>query len=148
MGKQIRVGLTGTEMRGFEPRILHQSMKTIIQYKAEDGRLFDDIDECRQYEDSKRNKTIWKLLKDIPGARAGTVFIHDKNDRVKGSPGCGCLKLAWQDGNVQPGYCNYCAECIVFPGQLAAESEWFTQIQNPIVTSERSVRKGKPTYYA
>lgn len=73
----------------------------------------------------------YKLLKDIPGAGAGTVFIHDKKDSIKGSIGWGCLKLAWDDGNVQwESYCHYVAETIVFPGQLVEDKEWFVKIKN------------------
>jgi hypothetical protein len=71
----------------------------------------------------------YKLLKDIPGAEAGTVFLHDKKDSNKGSIGCGCLKNVWEDGNVQNS-CIYVAEVIVFPGQLINDKEWFVKIKN------------------
>lgn len=69
----------------------------------------------------------YRLLKNIPGLKAGVVFLHDKKDRVKGSVGCGCLKLAWDNGNCQDGWC---AETHVFPGQLAEDREWFIPIVN------------------
>lgn len=78
----------------------------------------------------------YKLLKDISGARAGTIFIHDKKDKIKGSIGCGCLKLAWNNHDCQGNdddtyfYTGWCAETIVFPGQLADDKEWFIKIKN------------------
>ena len=69
----------------------------------------------------------YKLVKDIPGLKAGTIFLHDKNDNIKGSIGCGCLKNAWVNGNCQGGWC---AETHVFPGQLIDDPEWFKSIKN------------------
>jgi hypothetical protein len=69
----------------------------------------------------------YRLLKDIPGLNAGAVFLHDKKDHIKGSMGCGCLKLAWADGNCQQGWC---AETHIFPGQLAEDEEWFARVKN------------------
>lgn len=69
----------------------------------------------------------YKLLKPIPGLGAGAVFVHDKEDSNKGSIGEGCLKLAWDNGNCQQGWC---AETHVFPGQLAKDREWFAPINN------------------
>ena len=68
----------------------------------------------------------YKLLKNIPGMNAGAVFLHDKNDSVKGSFGCGCLKNAWVDGNCQD---SWCAETHVFPGQLSKDREWFKPVK-------------------
>ena len=69
----------------------------------------------------------YKLKKEIPGLPAGTVFVHDPYDQVKGSIGAGCLKNAWKSGDCQGGWC---AGTHVFPGQLAEDSEWFEKIDN------------------
>lgn len=76
----------------------------------------------------------YKLLKDIPGLKAGAVFLHDKADQKKGSIGYGCLKLAWKNHNCQGGWC---AETHIFPGQLAKDTEWFIKIKNNKVYSVR-----------
>jgi len=70
----------------------------------------------------------YKLLKEIPGYKAGAVFLHDKKDSAKGSIGCGCLKNAWKAGNCQQG--RWSSETHVFPGQLAEDREWFLPIEN------------------
>jgi hypothetical protein len=72
----------------------------------------------------------YKLLKDIPGLPAGTIFLHDKKDRVKGSISAGCLKNAWDFGNCQGRGHWWCASTHVFPGQLADDREWFKPIKN------------------
>jgi hypothetical protein len=69
----------------------------------------------------------YRLLKAVPGLEAGAVFLHDKKDRNKGSIGCGCLKLAWEDNNCQQ---NWCAETHIFPGQLIDDTKWFRRIKN------------------
>jgi len=77
----------------------------------------------------------YKLLRDVPGLPAGSIFLHDKKDSTKGSIGCGCLKNAWKDGNCQPctdndDHVGWCAETHVFPGQLAKDKNWFKRIKN------------------
>jgi len=67
----------------------------------------------------------YKLLKDIPGLKAGAIFEHDANDDEKGSAGYGCLKLSWIDGDCQQGWC---AETHIFPGQLIEDKKWFKKI--------------------
>lgn len=69
----------------------------------------------------------YKLLKDIPGLPAGTIFLYDEDDNNKGSIGAGCLKNAWFKNNCQAGWC---AETHVFPGQLIKDEEWFEKIIN------------------
>ncbi len=73
----------------------------------------------------------YKLLKDIPGLPAGTVFIHDKHDTMRGNVACGCLKNAWNDGNTQGNEeQHWCASTHVFPGQLADDRRWFAPMRN------------------
>lgn len=69
----------------------------------------------------------YRLLKNIPGLNAGVVFLHDKEDNIKGSIGYGCLKNAWDAGSCQGGWV---AGTHVFPGQLADDREWFMPIEN------------------
>jgi hypothetical protein len=68
------------------------------------------------------------LLKQIPGLDSGAVFIHDEKDDVNGSSAYGCLKLAWDRGNCQQGWCG---GTFIFPGQLANDRNWFKEIENP-----------------
>jgi hypothetical protein len=72
----------------------------------------------------------YRLLRDIPGAQAGTIFVHDADDRDKGSIASGCLKNAWDRGNTQQPLCNFCAETHVFPGQMANATDWFERVAN------------------
>jgi hypothetical protein len=71
------------------------------------------------------------LQKDIPGCKAGALFVHDKNDKVRGSIAQGCLKLAWTDnGNCQQETrsntsTGLCAETIVFHASVIKNEEWF-----------------------
>lgn len=69
----------------------------------------------------------YKLLKDVPGLKAGAVFVHDKHDSNKGSISNGCLKLAWNRGWSQFGWC---AGTYIFPGQLIDNTEWFLRVKN------------------
>lgn len=68
------------------------------------------------------------LLKDLPLVKKGTVFVHDKEDRVRGSLMSGCLKLAWtDDGNCQH---MLCADTIVFHAKAIYEKDWFMKIED------------------
>ena len=69
----------------------------------------------------------YRLLRDMPQLDAGAVFVHDKKDRVNGSIALGCLKLAWDNGNCQSGWCGV---TYILPGQLADDREWFVKIKN------------------
>ncbi|PGA33312.1 hypothetical protein COL81_26940 [Bacillus toyonensis] len=65
---------------------------------------------------------LQKELFDLP---IGTVFVHDREDRFKGSPAAGCLKLAWtDDGNCQKGV-NYCGETFILHADVRKNVEWF-----------------------
>jgi len=68
----------------------------------------------------------YKLLKNIPGMKAGAIFLHDKNDHIKGSLACGCLKNAWINGDCQN---SWCGSTHVFPGQLAKDRKWFKPVK-------------------
>ena len=67
----------------------------------------------------------------MPGLPDGVVFVHDhQNLSGNGNPGCGCMILAWDDGNCQGGWCG---ETYFLPGQLAEDVTWFLPVLNPIV---------------
>ncbi|TPF18027.1 hypothetical protein [Priestia megaterium] len=78
----------------------------------------------------------YMLLKDIPLVKAGAIFVHDKEDNIRGSIGSGCLKLAWtDDGNCQRETVNnrcagLCADTIVFHAIAKDDSEWFVKVKN------------------
>lgn len=72
---------------------------------------------------------IYKLKKDIPLVKAGTLFYYDANDCVLGSIGAGCLKLAWtSDGGCQH---MLCADTIVFHANATEDREWFELVNRP-----------------
>lgn len=85
----------------------------------------------------------YKLKKNMPGLPVGVIFEHrkyDKNHPDRGNVGCGCMILAWVDGNCQPNkhthpflegtnYHSWCGETFVLPGQLAKDEEWFESIE-------------------
>ena len=72
----------------------------------------------------------YRLQKDIPGMDAGAIFLHDKNDRIKGSIACGCLKNAWVNGDCQGTKKDqWCGSTHVFPGQLADDRKWFKPVK-------------------
>ncbi|MED0951254.1 hypothetical protein P4T70_24700 [Bacillus mobilis] len=65
---------------------------------------------------------LQKELFDLP---VGTVFVHDKDDSIAGSPGAGCLKLAWTDnGNCQKGV-SYSGETFILHAKVRTNLEWF-----------------------
>ena len=69
---------------------------------------------------------LYKLKKDIPLCKKGTIFYYDKSDHQKGSIGAGCLKLAWApDGNCQN---NLCADTIVFHATAKDDKKWFEKM--------------------
>lgn len=79
-------------------------------------------------QDEQYKMPLYKLKKDIPLVKAGTIFYYDENDDILGSPGAGCLKLAWtQDNNCQSGLC---ADTIVFHANATKDREWFEKIQD------------------
>lgn len=69
----------------------------------------------------------YELLKDMPGLKAGAVFIHDKEDSESGSPAHGCFKLAWEEGMCQQYWCGH---TFILPGQMVSESNWFRKIRH------------------
>ena len=69
---------------------------------------------------------LFRLKKDIPLAKAGTIFYYDREDHEKGSLAEGCLKLAWTaDGNCQGGLC---ADTIVFHANARGAVDWFEPV--------------------
>jgi len=113
--------------------------KTVIIECKECGALFIKmtIEEAKEAwnernKPKKVNMKAYKLLMPMPGLSAGAVFLHDKKDAIKGSIGCGCLKLAWKNRNCQDGWC---AETHILPGQLAEDLNWFKEIKHNDVYS-------------
>ena len=46
------------------------------------------------------NSDYYELTQDLGFLPKGTIFVHDKEDHVRGSLAEGCLKLCWtEDGN-------------------------------------------------
>jgi hypothetical protein len=84
---------------------------------------------------SEDQKTMdrYILQKDIPGCKAGALFVHDKKDKIYGSVMEGCLKLAWtDDGNCQKETntdtaIGLCAETIIFHASVLSNEEWFVK---------------------
>lgn len=83
----------------------------------------EDIYRLSKERQKHMNKYI--LQKEMFDLPIGTVFVHDKDDNIKGSPAEGCLKLAWtDDGNCQKGV-SYCAETFIFHAKVRNNLEWF-----------------------
>lgn len=79
----------------------------------------------RLSKDRQKHMDKYVLQKELFDLPVGTVFVHDKDDRVKGSPAAGCLKLAWtDDGNCQKGV-NYCGETFILHADVRRNLEWF-----------------------
>ncbi|MDA1541965.1 hypothetical protein ACTFOJ_26345 [Bacillus cereus group sp. MYBK77-1] len=79
----------------------------------------------RLSKERQRHMDKYVLQKELFDLPIGTVFVHDKDDRFKGSPAAGCLKLAWtDDGNCQKGVW-YAAETFVFHADVRKNLEWF-----------------------
>jgi hypothetical protein len=69
---------------------------------------------------------MYKLLKPIPLCLEGTIFYYDPDDKINGSIGSGCLKLAWTlNGNCQSGLA--CGS-IVFHATARHDTIWFQKI--------------------
>jgi len=75
----------------------------------------------------------FETLFDLPDHPKGSIFVHDPDDKEKGSPGHGALRLAWIDCNCQN---NWCGGTVVFPGQMAGYAgrghynKYFREIPN------------------
>jgi hypothetical protein len=89
---------------------------------------------------SKRQKDMdeYILQKDIPGVKAGAIFVHDKEDKIYGSIMGGCLKLAWDNGNApiqteNHYYAGLAGGTIIFHASVIEDKEWFVK--------RKSVRK-------
>lgn len=85
--------------------------------------------------DRQENMDKYMLLKDIPGVKAGAIFVHDKEDKIYGSIAEGCLKLAWDNGNCQRQtvneYCaGLCAETIIFHANVIKDKTWFKKVSS------------------
>ena len=73
---------------------------------------------------------LYRLKKDIPLAKAGTIFYYDCGDSDLGSSAEGCLKMAWtRTGNCQNGLC---ADTIVFHADAIDAAYWFEEIDEEI----------------
>jgi len=80
----------------------------------------------------------YRLKREIPGLPAGAIFEHREYDHKhpdRGNLGHGCMILGWINGNCQAGWCG---ETFVFPGQLAADREWFEPLET---TKEDLIRE-------
>ena len=85
----------------------------------------------------------YELLKDIPLAKAGTIFYYDPDDARLGSIGAGCLKLAWDEkGNCQDTTCGLCADTIVFHADGINDEKWFKEVKvkNKIYNYDKWIR--------
>ena len=77
----------------------------------------------------------FELIRDMPMLERGAIFVFDEKNLSKlGSPGSGCLILAWDSGNCQKGWCG---ATFVLPGQCAKDPTWFVEVENPRVKSAR-----------
>lgn len=76
--------------------------------------------------------SLYKLKKDIPLCRAGTIFYYDHSDNVLGSEGAGCLKLAWgRNGNAQKSLdVPVCADTVVFHADARFNVDWFEKVKS------------------
>ncbi|MEC2708127.1 hypothetical protein P9Z39_20965 [Bacillus thuringiensis] len=82
-------------------------------------------DVYRLSKERQKHMDKYVLLKELFDLPIGTVFVHDKDDRVKGSPAAGCLKLAWtDDGNCQKDVW-YAAETFILHADVRKNLEWF-----------------------
>ena len=64
----------------------------------------------RAFEDPKYD--YYRLTRDLGFLKAGTVFYHDTDDSVGGSPANGCLKLCWTAAGDAPG--GICGGTVIF----------------------------------
>jgi hypothetical protein len=67
----------------------------------------------------------YRLNYDLGRVERGSIFYHDKKDRIRGSIMQGCLKLCWTpDGSC---YGGLCADTIVFHASFR-ETKMFTKV--------------------
>lgn len=70
----------------------------------------------------------YRLLKDMPGLKAGAIFEHrewSKDAPDVGNIGCGAMVLAWINGFCQQ---DWAGGSFALPGQLAKDREWFKEL--------------------
>lgn len=97
----------------------------------------------------------FKLLKNMTGLNKGLVFVYDQaNESLLGSPAFGCLILAWDNGDCQNNYDKngnweggWCGGTFILPGQLAKDSKWFEEIENPAVAFSSKGQARPHQYY-
>jgi len=69
------------------------------------------------------NYDYYRLKKDIGPLKAGAIFIHDKEDNIKGSVACGSLKLCWTpDGRC---YSNFCGGSVILHPNFSKDKTLF-----------------------
>ena len=85
--------------------------------------------------------TVEIIIRDIPMLKRGSVFVYDeRNESQLGSPACGCLILAWNNGQCAGvDDALWCGGTYILPGQCARDKSWFTEIENPQVSSHRGL---------
>lgn len=68
----------------------------------------------------------YRLTKQFGMLPAGTIFVHDPNDHMYGSPAKGCLKNCWTpDGNCYGGLCGE----TVFLHYSFTRTDWFEKVE-------------------
>ena len=68
----------------------------------------------------------YRLTKPFGMLPAGTIFVHDPDDHMYGSPARGCLKNCWTpDGNCYGGLCGE----TVFLHYSFTRTDWFKKVQ-------------------
>ena len=83
------------------------------------------------------NYNFYKLLKDIPGLNKGAIFYWDKDDKIYGSIGEGCLKLCWTpDGDC---YNSLCGDTIIFHASVRNYDKWFKLIQTEYIETKEEI---------
>ena len=59
------------------------------------------------------------------GLKKGTIFVHDVENNICGSPAEGFLKLAWtDDGNYQSGHCD---GTFILHADTRKDLKWFKE---------------------
>ena len=96
-------------------------------------------DKYRLTTERQKHMDKYVLLKNLPLVKAGTIFVHDKEDCFKGSHAGGCLKLAWTDnGDTQHGLC---VETIIFHADAIKETDWFRKIEEKDSNSKEEIKQ-------
>ena len=63
-------------------------MKKVTMYKADDGKIFENIEECRTYEKELKSATLWEAMKTLKDCCSQVINCGNCPFCIEGTNDC------------------------------------------------------------